>query len=152
SGRSRHAAVCSASHMYNTEPFPPSRGNPMTLWAYLKVLRKRWLTVVVCTLLGALAAALLTLPMQRTYAASARSFVSITSTGTDTNSVYQNGQFAMQRIESYTFLVDSPQVLRPVIEQLGLNVPLQQLREQVTATNPVNTVLLNVRVTGTDPD
>ena len=124
----------------------------MTLWSYLKVLRKRWFTVVVCTLLGALAAVLLTLPMQRTYSASARSFVSITSTGSDTNSVYQNGQFAMQRIESYTFLVDSPQVLVPVIHQLHLSATLRELRDQVTATNPVNTVLLNVRVTGTDPE
>lgn len=58
--------------------------------------------------------------------------------------------FTAQRLTSYVQLVQTPDVLQPVIDELGLDVTVQQLAGQVSASNPVDTVLLNVNVTNPD--
>ena len=123
----------------------------MTLRAYARILRKRWRVVASGVLLGVLIALGVTLTMPVTYAAHATNFVAIGSTNNDaTNSLYQSSQFALQRVKSYADVVNSPQVLDPVIAELGLDETLQQLRRRVAADNPPDTVLLQVTVTGTD--
>lgn len=120
----------------------------MSLRAYLRILRKRWRAVVVSTLLVLVAAVAWTVTTPRTYTAHATSFVSITSSGSkqDDSSLYQSSQFAMQRVKSYTEIVQSPDVLQPVIDNLKLTMGLRDLRPRVSAENPVDTVLLTVSV------
>lgn len=124
----------------------------MTFRAYLKILQKRWVIVVTMTALSALAAAGVTLAMPVTYAAQASAFVTITSTGTEANSLYQNSQFAMQRVKSYTDFVRSRNVLQPVIDKLKLNVTPTELTKVVTADNPVDTVLINITARASSPE
>lgn len=123
----------------------------MTLWSFVQILRKRWLVVASFTLLGLLVAGALSAITPPTYQAEARSFVTITSTGSDANSVYQNSQFAMARVKSYTLLVDNPKVLNGVIDQLGLTETPEDLRGQITAQNPLDTAFVNIDATDRDP-
>lgn len=122
----------------------------MTLRSYARVMRKRWRIIVALTLLGLGGAAAITLVMPVTYSAQATAFVAITAPGTDSanstsnNSLYQSSQFALQRVKSYSNVVNSPAVLEPVIAQLNLNTTVDELQRRVTADNPVDTVLLNV--------
>ena len=122
----------------------------MTLRSYVRVLRKRWRIIVALTLLGLGGAAAVTMLLPVTYSAQATAFVAITAPGTDTansnsnNSLYQSSQFALQRVKSYSDVVNSPAVLEPVIAQLNLNTTVDELQHRVTADNPVDTVLLNV--------
>lgn len=123
----------------------------MTLGTYLRILRKRWLTVLGCMFIGVLAAGLITFLMPKTYSASATDFVSITSSGTQPDSLYQNSQFALTRVASYTDMVHSPAVLRPVIDELDLSMSVRELDEQVTAINPADTVLIKVTASSGNP-
>ena len=46
----------------------------------------------------------------------------------------------------------SPAVLEPVINDLGLDLTVRELKSHVTATNPVDTVLLNIEATSSSPE
>jgi capsular exopolysaccharide synthesis family protein len=123
----------------------------VTLHDYLQILRKRWTLITTVSLLSLAVAAGVTLLTPLTYSAQASAFVTITSTGTEANSLYQNSQFALQRVTSYPQVISSPQVLQPVIDTLHLKVSLSDLQKAVTAENPPDTVLLNVVATSRSP-
>lgn len=120
----------------------------MTLKAYLRILRKRWRTVLILAILGAVAGNVITLLLPPVYSAKTTSFVSITGNGTQPAALYNNSQFALKQVASYTDVVHSPAVLQPVINGLNLHMSTQQLAKQVSATNPANTVLLMVQAQG----
>ncbi|MBA3780855.1 MAG: polysaccharide biosynthesis tyrosine autokinase [Nocardioides sp.] len=124
----------------------------MTLLDFLKVLRKRWVTVVLLTQLGIVVAAGISALLPKQYEAAATSFVTITTNGSDPTAVYQSSQFALQRVKSYTLLIDSPQVLDAVIDDLGLDTTAQKLSGKVSLENPLDTTILTVRATDTDPE
>jgi capsular exopolysaccharide synthesis family protein len=123
----------------------------VTLRGYLQILLKRWRIVLACTVLVLGGAGTLTYLTTPTYAANATAFVSISSAGTADASIYASSQFAMQRVASYTEVVKSPDTLQPVIDKLGLNMSVRQLRAVVSAENPVDTVLIKVSATDSDP-
>lgn len=123
----------------------------MTLTHYLRILRKSWLTVLNCAILGVLAAGVITLLMPKVYTAQTTSFVSITAASSRPDALYQNSQFALNSVGSYTTMVASPAVLKPVIDQLHLKMSPSALAEQVTATNPQNTVLITISARDNSP-
>jgi tyrosine-protein kinase len=120
---------------------------------YLLLLRKRWITVTAFTVLGVLLAVLLTQLTPKSYQARTKSFVSVSSvTQSDaTASIQQASQFSLARVKSYTELADSVTLLRPVIDDLGLNESVAQLASRVSVTNPLDTVILTVTVTDASP-
>lgn len=123
----------------------------MELQDYLRVLRKRWRLVALCTLLalgGAAGATLMTTPV---YSAQAQLFISASSPVSDLNSAYQGGSFTLQRVKSYADIVSTPPVTQPVIDSLGLDVTPQELANRIKATNPLDTVLLEISVSDPDP-
>lgn len=123
----------------------------MELQDYLRVLRKRWRLIILCTLLalaGAAGATLLTTPV---YKAEAQLFVSASSNVSDINSAYQGGSFTLQRVKSYADIVATPPVTQPVIDSLGLKVTPEELAGKIEASNPLDTVLLNIAVSDPDP-
>lgn len=121
----------------------------MTLLDYLKVLRRRWLSIAVCAVLGLLAGVGITLVSPKTYTATSTSFVASTATGADAtgNSIYAGSQFAAAQTQSYILLVSSPLVLDPVIKDLSLNMTADELRGEVSASSPQNSVILHVTAT-----
>jgi capsular exopolysaccharide synthesis family protein len=118
----------------------------MDLRDYGRMLRKRWLLIAACLLLGGAAgygASALATPI---YQAQTQIFVSAQSTDPSLSDAAQGGLFTQQRVISYAQIVNTPAVLGPVIEQLHLNMSTDQLAKQVSATAPLNTVLINVSV------
>ncbi|HEX3815637.1 MAG TPA: polysaccharide biosynthesis tyrosine autokinase [Mycobacteriales bacterium] len=118
----------------------------MTLLDYLRILRKRWSTVVALVVLGIAVAAGVTALIPKSYQAQSTSLVTVTSDGSDAtgSSIYQGSQFTVQRVQSYTELATSPQVLTPVISLLHLNTTVADLRKKVSAQSPAATALLEV--------
>lgn len=116
----------------------------MTLSQYFQILRKRWLTVVTCAVLGILVSIGITLTMPNVYAATATSFVTMSSGGPQAGTLAQNSQLALANVSSFSGLVNSPSVLQPVIDDLHLNTTPAQLAASITATNPPGTVLIVV--------
>jgi non-specific protein-tyrosine kinase len=117
---------------------------------YLNVLRKRWHVIVLATLVCVAAAGAMALLQKPTYQANAQLFVSVNQPG-DQTQVYQQGLAAAQRVKSYADIVNSPQVIDAVRNQLHLGLTSGQIAAEVTADNPLDTVLLNLHVRDTDP-
>ena len=116
----------------------------MTLAEYLRVLRRRWVTVVVFTLLAVVAALSISALMPRSYEATATDFVASTDNGNN-SSAYEGSEFALAQVQSYAKLASSPSVLQPVISELDLKTSVAELATRVTATNPAGTVVVQIQ-------
>jgi capsular polysaccharide biosynthesis protein len=116
----------------------------MELRDYIAALRRHrptWLGLTVVGLILALVVVQLT---PHTYRATAQVFVSSSTEGSP--------QFVAQRVKSYPDVAVSAAVLVPAAEHLGLDTGVAQLRDQVTASNPVDTSQINIVATAGDPD
>lgn len=122
----------------------------MDLRSYLRILRKRWKTVAVTTLVVLLLAQAYSLLAPKQYSSSLQFFVS-TSDSSDPAQLAQGSTFSQARVTSYTQLVNAPVVLNPVIKQLHLPGTASDWAGKVTATVPPNTVLIDVTVTDRSP-
>lgn len=117
----------------------------MDLRDYFRILRRSWMLIVACTLAGLLtggAASILSAP---TYTAETQLFVAIQSSGS-VQELQQGNNFSQARVQSYVKTVDSPIVLQPAIDALGLSTTVEELANRVTATSDLDTVLINIEV------
>ena len=122
----------------------------MELKDYIRIIRKRWRVIVAAMLVVLAGAALATALSPKVYEAQTRLFVS-TSGGSDSGALLQGSNFTQQRVKSYADVITTPKVLDPVIETLKLDTTAAKLGTQITATVPLDTVLIEVAVTNTDP-
>lgn len=122
----------------------------VSLQEFLKVLRTRWLTVVltvVAAVTGAVAVTMLTTPL---YQASTRLFVSASS-GSTLTEVYQGNRFSQERVISYAELITTEALAQRTVDKLGLDVTAEQLRQNVSASIKPDTVIIDVDVLDTSP-
>lgn len=124
----------------------------MSFLEYLVLLQKRWRIWVAAILVGVLLAVAASLLGEKRYTAVATSFVTVSDVdAAGAGEIFQGSQFAVQRMASYSSLGGSPDVLGPVIEELGLDASLRAMREKVEVSSPAGSVLLEVSATDTDP-
>ncbi|KQO62330.1 polysaccharide biosynthesis tyrosine autokinase [Curtobacterium sp. Leaf261] len=122
----------------------------MELRDYITVLRKGWVLILVLALVGVAAAAGYSIVKQPEYAASAQVFVSTETSGSAAD-LAQGNTFTQQRVLTYSNLVTTPIVLLPVISSLKLDMTAGELATLVSADAPLNTTLITINVTDTDP-
>ncbi|MDP5184377.1 polysaccharide biosynthesis tyrosine autokinase [Blastococcus sp. BMG 814] len=120
----------------------------MNLRAYLDVLVRRWLTLVVVGALSLGGSVALSLGATPVYTASASLFFSLQS-GSSANELAQGSTFTQNQMASYATLATTATVLYPVIEELGLRTEPRDLARQVRVTTPNETVVLEIQVTST---
>jgi len=121
----------------------------MELRDYVQVLRKQWRLIVLCVLLAAGAAALLTMRATPQYQAQVTFFVS--TPGEDTSSAYTGGLFSQQRVRSYADIVAGPATAQAIAQAVpGLDS--SAIVDRVTATVVPDTVLLDTTVTDSSPE
>ena len=90
----------------------------MQLSELLAVIRQRWKLIVACILLAAAAAAAVTLTTTPVYEAHARIYLSAEKTsGESTGSVFA---ITSDDLDTYVSILDTPAVLNPLREELGL--------------------------------
>lgn len=119
----------------------------MELSDYLKTLIRHWLVIVILVVLGAAAGygmAKITPPSYRAQA----SVLVYSQKGDNTSELVQGSTFAQNMVTSYAALATTPAVLAPAIASLGLNTTAQDLARSVTADVPLNTVIIQIGVTG----
>ncbi|HEY3438840.1 MAG TPA: polysaccharide biosynthesis tyrosine autokinase [Actinotalea sp.] len=121
----------------------------MELQDYLAVARKRWVSIIVITTIALGAAVALTLVTTPRFEARSQVFVSV-RTGSTTSDLLQGSSFTQKQVKSYTDLVTSPRVLIPVIEHLNLATTPDELAKSVTASSPLDTVLINIVASDVD--
>ena len=117
---------------------------------YLQLVRKRWVSIGLMALLVVSAAAAASLLMTPTFQAHAQVYVSV-RTGNSATDLLQGSSFTQRQVKSYTDLVGSPRVLGPVIEQLGLDTTPDELAKKISASSPVDTVLIDIYALDADP-
>jgi capsular exopolysaccharide synthesis family protein len=125
----------------------------MDLRDYVRLLRRRWRLVVLIVLLGVASATAATLSQGRVYTSKAQFFVSAQdrATGGDISSAYTGGLFTQQRVKSYVSLVSSLRVAGLVQNELGSSMPPEKLAKKLSASAPLDQVLINVSVSDGDP-
>jgi capsular exopolysaccharide synthesis family protein len=117
---------------------------------FMRLLRSRWAIICVTVLVavaGAVAYTLLTTPL---YQASTRLFVS-TKSSADASEIYSGTLSSQQRVLSYTQLVTGETLAQRTVDRLHLNMSAKALHTKVSATSPVDTVLINVSVLDSSP-
>ncbi|MFF2344750.1 polysaccharide biosynthesis tyrosine autokinase [Pseudarthrobacter sp. NPDC058119] len=115
---------------------------------YLRILRRSWILVTAMMLMGLLVGGSISALTSPTYTSETQLFVAIQSSGS-VQELQQGNTFSQARVQSYVKTVDSPVVLQPVIDSLGLDLTSEKLAQKVTATTETNTVLINIAVTDT---
>ncbi|CCQ45014.1 tyrosine-kinase YwqD domain protein [Pseudarthrobacter siccitolerans] len=122
----------------------------MELSDYLRVLRRNWITIVACTLLGLIVAGAVSLALKPTYTAQTKLFVAIQSSGSVAE-LQQGNTFSQARVQSYVETVGTPVVLQPAIEKLGLNITPAELSGKIEASADFNTVIISIAAVDTSP-
>ena len=124
----------------------------MTVADVARAIRARWLLFTVCCIVPIAAAAFAAArPPAPVYSATAGLFVEPTILFEGVNAyqdAYTAAQLAQLQTPSYASLVDSPAVLRAVIADLHLATTPSQLSRHVSATSPLNSVVIDVTASG----
>ncbi|GAA1059359.1 polysaccharide biosynthesis tyrosine autokinase [Agromyces bracchium] len=125
----------------------------MELRDYVRILHRNWVLILACTLLGVAAAAAYSLVVTPKYVATTELYVSVRAgDSAATGDLVQGTNFARQAVTSYVDVVDSAIVLDRVVEELGLEATSGELSASVEASSPLNTVLIDIAVTDSDPE
>lgn len=123
----------------------------MSVAQYLRILRQQWFVVVLLATLSVGAAAAFTARQTPMYSATTQLFVSVVGSDANVADMTEGSTFIQQRVKSYADIVTSPAVLDGVIQELRLPTTSAGLAGQVTVDSPLDTVLLNVNVSDSDP-
>ena len=129
----------------------PSKVGPMELVAYWRLLVQSRRVIAVTTFLGLLISFLVTMSMTPIYKSSAQLFVSTPASAVDISALLTGSSFSQQRVKSYAQIINSPVNLSPVVEELKLKMSAEELSENITASAPLDTVLISLTVSDTNP-
>lgn len=124
----------------------------MELRDYVRVLHRNWILILVLLIVGLAGGAGYAALQQPKYVASTQLYVSVRTEGAATGDLVQGTTFARQMVTSYVDVVGTALVLEPVIEELDLDDSVSSLSGRISATTPLNTVLIDISVTDGDPE
>ena len=123
----------------------------MELLQYWRLIIQNRLIISICTLVGFIAAIVITFTTTPTYQAKSQIFVSTPASTVDISALATGSSFSQQRVKSYAQIINSPLTLAPVVEELNLSITPEELSEMVSASAPLDTVLIVLTVTDTEP-
>jgi capsular exopolysaccharide synthesis family protein len=121
------------------------------LRGYWRLLVLNRYVITVSILCGLLGATLFNYKSEKIFAAESQLFVSTPATSLDISALATGSSFSQQRVKSYAQIINSPIVLRSVIEKLNLDTTPEVLSNSVSANAPIDTVLISVEVRNSDP-
>ena len=124
----------------------------MELRDYLRILYANWVLILATTLLGVAAAAALSYLATPVYEAQSKVYVSVRSETQASGDLLQGSNFARQSMASFAELATTESVMTPVSEELELGLSNTELARHVTVTAPADSTLLNITVSGEDPE
>ena len=122
----------------------------MELRDYIRILRKGWVMILLLALVGVGGASAFSILQTPKFSATSKVFVSTQSGGTASELV-QGSSFTVQRVKTYSVLVGTPIVLLPVIGTLSLGITADELAKKITASASLDTSIIDIMVTDTNP-
>ena len=123
----------------------------MTIAQFVRAVRRSWVAIVGLTILGALVGVTATFLQTPTYVANAQLFVSVSESTRNSVDLQNGALFVQGQVKSYSEVVNSPEVLEPVLAHLKLTMSPQALASKVGVSVPLDTVLINLSVKDTSP-
>lgn len=117
---------------------------------YLEALRRYRLVALLVVLAVVVPTVLAGVLTPREYTATTQLWVGVGG-GKGITDLSQKVSVAGDLMSTYPELVRSPLVLRPVVAQLGLSTDAAALSQQVVATVPNDTLVLDIQVTDRNP-
>lgn len=117
----------------------------MELKDYLRVLRRSWILVLACALVGVLGSGTASLLVKPTYTSETELFVALQNSQS-VSELQQGSVFTQARVQSYVKTVNTPVVLQPVIDSLSLDTTPQELGRKIMASSDPNTVIIAISV------
>ena len=122
----------------------------MDLAPALALLRRRWLSVLICLILGIGGGALAYEQASPTYRSTARVFFNLPSTP-DVAAQAQGFQLTTELLQSYARIATSHSAAQAISQSLGGSVSPDDVQSRVSATPEPQTLLLDVAATGGTP-
>jgi capsular exopolysaccharide synthesis family protein len=123
----------------------------MTPTEFLATLRRQWATILVLSIIGAIAGFSLARFTPESFQATSSVFVSA-QRGDTSAELVQGSTFTQNIVQSYAELASMPVVLEPVIERLDLDVTPPVLARSISAQTPLNTFIIEITVTDNSPE
>ena len=124
----------------------------MELIQYWRLVVQNRILITCSVILGLFAAVVITFTTTPMYQSQAELFVSTPASALDISALATGSSFSQQRVKSYAQIINSPLTLNPVIERLQLDITPAALAEQITASAPLDTVLIALTVTDSNPN
>lgn len=125
-------------------------GSILELGDYLRILRRNWIVVVSCALMGLLVSGLASVLTKPNYVSQTELFVALQNSASVAE-LQQGNVFTQARVQSYVETVDTPLVLQPVIDSLSLDITPSSLAKKITANSDAKTVIISISVTDESP-
>lgn len=122
----------------------------MELRDYLRIVRRGWVLILIIALAATAIAAVYSFAKTPEYEATTKIFVS-TQSATSVSDLSQGNTFTQQVVQSYTDIVTTKVILRPVIEKLGLDTTPELLAKKITASAAINTVVIEISAKDSSP-
>ena len=117
---------------------------------YLEAVRRHWLVALLVVLAVMIPTTLVNVLAPSQYTATTRLWVGVRG-GKNIMDLSQKVSVSTDLMSTYPELVSSPLVLDRVIAELGLPTTPASLSQEITATVPVDTLILSIDVTDPSP-
>ena len=124
----------------------------MELIQYWRLIVQNRIVISATTLVGVILAVILTATITPLYQSEAEIFVSTPASNLDITDLATGSSFSQQRVKSYAQIINSPITLKPVVDRLQLSLTPEELSSKVSASAPLDTVLITLVVTDADPE
>lgn len=132
-------------------------GNGVTILDLFNVVRRHVITAVVTLVIVMVAICAYTFTCTPQYTATSellatyRSSAAASGASSNAGELSSGANYINSQIQTYPQLVKTESVLQPVIDDLGLDTTVKGLAASVTASNPDDTMLVDISVNNPDP-
>lgn len=115
-----------------------------------RILRRNVWLILIVTVLGGVVAFGLANTQRPTYSAGARVLFTPSSAAVEPSQLVATGTLISSRVSTYAALVDTPVILDPVIQELGLNASAPQIAAAVSASVESTNNIIAVSTTSSE--
>jgi capsular exopolysaccharide synthesis family protein len=122
----------------------------MSLGDYLTSIWRNWLVILVLAAVGGVAAYLYSSSLPDTYRSTTAALVT-SDRGTTASDLVQGSNYIGNLVGTYVLLAESEVVLQPVIDELGLDTTAEQLASTISASSPLDSLIIELAVSSRSP-
>lgn len=122
----------------------------MTIGDYARAILRSWIVIVILALLGATGGYVVAKLTPETYRSTGALLVT-SDRGDSTTELVQGSAYVQNLVATYVLLARSELVLQPVIDELDLDTTPRALASTITASSPLNSVVIEISATSRSP-